>query len=403
MKKSVERILTTHVGSLPRSAALLSLLDALEKRQRVDSAEFRREVGTSLAAIIRSQASSGIDVASDGELPRIGFSMYVKDRMSGFGGVANRGTVTDFAKFPDYAALMSRRMNISASESASVVPTPECIDRVQYDPALARASEELELFERALRAESAAAAKFADTFVTAASPGIISTTLLRNAAHPHYGSDAEYVLALADEMRKEYELIVSRGHVLQLDAPDLALERQIMYAGRPLKEFLARVELHIEAINRAVSGIPRDRVRLHVCWGNWDGPHCDDVDLEPLLPLIYRAKVGGLSLACANPRHAHETQLLRKYPPPPDMIVFPGVIDVTTNMVEHPQLVANRIVEFVSLLGDRERVVAGTDCGFSTFAGYTMVAGDVVWEKLKALSRGAALASRALWGGSAAS
>ena len=403
MKRSTERILTTHVGSLPRSAALLSLLDALEKRQRVDQAEFRREVGASLAAIIRSQASSGIDVASDGELPRIGFSMYVKDRMSGFGGVANRGTVTDFAKFPDYAALMSRRMNISASESASVVPTPECIDRIQYDPALVRATEELDLFGEALRAESSAAAKFADTFVTAASPGIISTTLLRNAAHPHYASDEEYVFALADEMRKEYELIVSRGHVLQLDAPDLALERQIMYAGRPLKEFLARVELHIEAINRAVSGIPRDRVRLHVCWGNWDGPHCDDVDLEPLLPLIYRAKVGGLSLACANPRHAHETQLLRKYPPPRDMILFPGVIDVTTNMVEHPQLVANRIVEFVGLLGDRERVIAGTDCGFSTFAGYTMVAADVVWEKLKTLSHGAALASRTLWGGSAAS
>jgi len=402
MKKSVERILTTHVGSLPRSGTVLGLLDALEKRQQVDKAEFRREVGASLAAIIRSQAAAGIDVASDGELPRIGFSMYVKDRMRGFGGVANRGTVTDFAKFPDYAALMSRRMNISASESASVVPTPECIDRVQYDPALVRATEELELFEQALRAESSSAAKFADTFVTAASPGIISTTLLRNAAHPHYGSDADYVLALADEMRKEYELIVSHGHVLQLDAPDLALERQIMYAGRPLKEFLARVELHIEAINRAIRGIPRDRVRLHVCWGNWDGPHCDDVDLEPLLPLIYRAKVGGLSLACANPRHAHETQLLHKYPPPRDMILFPGVIDVTTNMVEHPQLVANRIVEFVGLLGDRERVIAGTDCGFSTFAGYTMVAADVVWEKLKTLSYGAALASRALWGGSRA-
>jgi len=235
--------------------------------------------------------------------------------------------------------------------------------------------------------------------VTAASPGIISTTLLRNGAHPHYASDNEYVLALAEEMRKEYELIVSRGHVLQLDAPDLALERQIMYADRPLSEFLARVELHIEAINRAVRNIPREQVRLHVCWGNWDGPHCDDVDLEPLLPLLYKANVGGLSLACANPRHAHESQLFRKYPLPQDMVLFPGVIDVTTNMVEHPQLVANRILDFVGLVGDRERVIAGTDCGFSTFAGYTMVAGDVVWEKLKTLSAGAALASRILWGG----
>jgi 5-methyltetrahydropteroyltriglutamate--homocysteine methyltransferase len=291
---------------------------------------------------------------------------------------------------------------MSASDSASVVPTPECIGRVQYDPGLTRATEELDLFEQALKAESDCAAQFADTFVTAASPGIISTTLLRSAQHPDYVSDADYVFALAEEMRKEYELIVSRGHILQLDAPDLALERQIMYADRPLSEFLARVELHVEAINRAISNIPRDRVRLHVCWGNWDGPHCDDVDLEPLLPLIYRAKVGGLSLACANPRHAHETQLLRKYPLPRDMILFPGVIDVTTNMVEHPQLVANRIVELVNLVGDRERVIAGTDCGFSTFAGYTMVAGDVVWEKLKTLSAGAALASRALWGRGAA-
>ena len=399
MKKSVERTLTTHVGSLPRSAVLLRLLDALEKRQPIEKADFQREVDTSLAAIVREQAAAGVDVAGDGELPRIGFSMYVKDRMSGFGGTARRGTVTDFAKFPEYAALMSRRMNMSASDSASVVPTPECVDRVRYDPGLVRATEELDSFAQALRIEARAAAKFADTFVTAASPGIISTTLLRNGAHPHYASDSDYVLALAEEMRKEYELIVSRGHVLQLDAPDLALERQIMYADRPLSEFLARVELHIEAINRAVRNIPREQVRLHVCWGNWDGPHCDDVDLEPLLPLLYQAKVGGLSLACANPRHAHESQLFRKYPLPQDMVLFPGVIDVTTNMVEHPQLVANRIVDFVSLVGDRERVIAGTDCGFSTFAGYTMVAGDVVWEKLKTLSAGAALASRMLWGG----
>jgi 5-methyltetrahydropteroyltriglutamate--homocysteine methyltransferase len=398
MKASMNRILTTHVGSLPRVAALLGMLGDLEAGKTVSPAAFQAEVTQGLRDIIRRQVTAGIDVAGDGELPRIGFSMYVKDRMSGFGGSATRGTVTDFAKFPGYAALMAKRMGLDPSKSASVVATPECIDSVRYDPKLARATEELDLFAAALAAEKASAAKLTETFVTAASPGIISTTLLRNADHPVYQSDADYVFAIAEEMKREYEAIVSRGHVLQLDAPDLALERQIMYVDKPLSEFLARVELHIEAINRAVRDIPKDRVRLHVCWGNWDGPHCDDVDLEPLLPMFYKAQVGGLSLASANPRHHHEVEVFRRLPPPKDLVILPGVIDVTTNMVEHPQLVANRLLEFVDIVGDRERVIANTDCGFSTFAGYTMVAGDVVWEKLNTLAQGAELASRKLWG-----
>jgi 5-methyltetrahydropteroyltriglutamate--homocysteine methyltransferase len=398
MQRSTERILTTHVGSLPRKLRLLEMLTAREQRKEVDDADFRREVSTGLSEILINQATNGVDVAGDGELPRIGFSMYVKDRMTGFGGAAKRGTVTDFAKFPGYAALMARRMNLSATDSASVIPTPECVRQVRYDPDMKVAREELNLFEQALKALPLKGNEFRETFVTAASPGILSTTLLRASGHPDYRNDEAYVLALAEEMRHEYELIIGKGHILQLDAPDLALERQIMYVGRPLSEFLKRVELHVEAINRALKAIPRERVRLHVCWGNWDGPHCDDVDLEPLLPLLYQAKVGGLSLACANPRHAHETALFKKYRPPQEFVLLPGVIDVTTNMVEHPQLVANRIVEFVQLIGDRERVIANTDCGFSTFAGYTMVADDVVWAKLKTLSEGAAIASRALWG-----
>jgi 5-methyltetrahydropteroyltriglutamate--homocysteine methyltransferase len=274
------------------------------------------------------------------------------------------------------------------------------VGAVLYDSKLARATEELDLFAAALAAEPTSSAALSETFVTAASPGIISTTLLRNAAHPVYPTDADYVFAIAEQMKHEYEAIVARGHVLQLDAPDLALERQIMYVDRPLAEFLARVEVHIEAINRAVRDIPKDRVRLHMCWGNWDGPHCDDVDLEPLLPILYKARVGGLSLACANPRHHHEVQLFRRMPPPKDLAILPGVIDVTTNMVEHPQLVANRLLEFVDIIGDRERVIANTDCGFSTFAGYTMVAGDVVWAKLRTMAQGAELASRQLWGNS---
>ncbi len=400
MKTGIDRILTTHVGSLPRVPVLLGMLGDLEAGKTVSPAAFQAEVSRGLREIISQQAGAGVDIAGDGELPRIGFSMYVKDRMSGFGGSASRGTVTDFAKFPGYAALMAKRMGMDPSKSASVVPTPECVAAIHYDPKLARATEELDLFAAALATEKASAAKLTETFVTAASPGIISTTLLRNADHPVYQSDTDYVFAIADEMKKEYEAIVARGHVLQLDAPDLALERQIMYADKPLREFLARVELHIEAINRAVRDIPKDRVRLHVCWGNWDGPHCDDVDLEPLLPILYRARVGGLSLACANPRHHHEVDVFRRLPPPKDLVILPGVIDVTTNMVEHPQLVANRLLEFVDIVGDRERVIANTDCGFSTFAGYTMVAGDVVWEKLRTLTQGAKLASGKLWGNS---
>jgi 5-methyltetrahydropteroyltriglutamate--homocysteine methyltransferase len=398
MKTSTNRILTSHVGSLPRAPALLGLLSDLEAGKPVAPMAFHTEVTLGLREIIRQQSAAGVDIAGDGELPRIGFSMYVKDRMSGFGGSASRGTVTDFAKFPEYATLMAKRMGLDPSKSASVVPTPECIGAVVYDSKRARVTEELDLFAAALALEKASAATLTETFVTAASPGIISTTLLRNAAHPVYHSDADYVFAIAEEMKKEYEAIVARGHVLQLDAPDLALERQIMYVNRPLNEFIARVEIHIEAINRAVRDIPKDRVRLHVCWGNWDGPHCDDVDLEPLLPAFYRAKVGGLSLACANPRHHHEVEVFRRLPPPKDLIILPGVIDVTTNMVEHPQLVANRLLEFVDIVGDRERVIANSDCGFSTFAGYTMVAGDVVWEKLRTMARGAELASQKLWG-----
>ena len=205
------------------------------------------------------------------------------------------------------------------------------------------------------------------------------------------------MLALAEELRGEYELIVEHGHILQVDGPDLALERQIMFVDKPLDAFLKRVELHIEALNAALVNIPKERVRLHVCWGNWDGPHIDDIDLEPLLPLLYQANVGGLSIPFANPRHQHEGELFISYPLPDDMLLFPGVIDVTTNYLEHPEVVAERIARIVDVVGNRERIIASTDCGFSTFAGYTMVADDVVWAKLQVLSEGAALASKRLW------
>lgn len=398
MQRSVDRILTTHAGSLPRSDELLRLLLRKEAGAPVDEGEFEARVAQDLDMALRGQREAGVDVVCDGELPRLGFSLYVKDRMSGFGGRAARGTVTDFAKFPGYATLKRRQAarGDAIAESASLYDMPACQAAVRYDPEQRAARQELRLFEEALTRAGGRNA-VAETFVTAAAPGIVSTTLLRDPAHREYADDRTYVMALAEELRGEYELIVAHGHTLQIDAPDLALERQIMFVDDPLDAFLERVEMHIEALNAALVNVPRERVRLHVCWGNWDGPHIDDMDLEPLLPLLYTAEVGGLSLPFANPRHQHETECLIGNPLPDDMLLFPGVIDVTTNYLEHPEVVAERIARVIDVVEDRERVIAGTDCGFSTFAGYTMVAADVVWAKLRVLAQGAALASERLW------
>lgn len=398
MQHSVDRILTTHAGSLPRGDELLRLLLRKEAGEQIDEGEFEVCVAQDLDRALRGQREAGVDVVCDGELPRLGFSLYVKDRMSGFGGRSVRGTVTDFAKFPGYAALKRQQaaQGDEIAESASLYDMPACQAAVHYDPEQRAARQELRLFEEALTRAGGRDA-IAETFVTAAAPGIVSTTLLRDPAHREYADDRAYVMALAEELRWEYELIVAHGHTLQIDAPDLALERQIMFVDQPLDAFLKRVELHIEALNAALVNIPKERVRLHVCWGNWDGPHIDDMDLAPLLPLLYTAKVGGLSLPFANPRHQHETECLISDPLPDDMLLFPGVIDVTTNYLEHPEVVAERIARVIDVVEDRERVVASTDCGFSTFAGYTMVAADVVWAKLRVLAQGAALASERLW------
>ncbi len=398
MQHSADRILTTYVGSLPRSEELLQMLTDKEAGNGVDEGAFEAQVERDLDSVLQKQHEVGVDIVCDGELPRLGFSFYVKDRMSGFGGHSSRGTVTDFAKFPGYAKLKQQQAakGDEISVSATLYDMPECQNVVKYDPDKRVARQELRLFKDALE-RTGVGRKATQTFVTAATPGIVSTTLLRNPDNPDYSNDRDYVLALAEQLRGEYELIVEHGHILQVDGPDLALERQIMFVDKPLDAFLKRVELHIEALNAALVNIPKDRVRLHVCWGNWDGPHIDDIDLEPLLPLLYQANVGGLSIPFANPRHQHEGELFISYPLPDHMLLFPGVIDVTTNYLEHPEVVAERIARIVDVVGDRERIIASTDCGFSTFAGYTMVADDVVWAKLQVLCEGAALASKRLW------
>lgn len=394
--KNAGRILTTHAGSLPRSPELLQMLQAYHRGEDVDRGRFREQAQADLNSTIASQCDAGVDIVGDGELPRIGFQLYVKDRMTGFGGVAERGAFSDFKKFPKYAALRQRAHMVDERSTkrsgGSTYLMPEAQGRVEYDPELHAATEELDLFETAL----AAAGHTGETFVTAASPGIISTTMLRNTNNAAYATDRDYVFALAEEMRKEYECILSRGHILQLDAPDLAMERTLMFQDRPLSDFLARVEMHVDALNTAIAGLPPERIRLHVCWGNWDGPHVDDVDAADVLPIIYRANVGAICLPFGNPRHQHEHKVLRRFPPPPSMQLVAGVIDSTTNMVEHPEVVADRICTIADAVGSPGRVVAGTDCGMSTYAGWTTIAEDVVWAKLRTLAEGAQLASERL-------
>ena len=391
MKVSDERILTTHAGSLPRTTALTDLLIRREQGKPFDRAEFDREVDRALDLAVGKQLACGIDIGNDGEMPRIGFSTYVAERMSGFGGESRRNTPTDMIKFPDFAAFLGRQIGTSEN-LARVWNAPQALGAVRYDETLGGVTAECDAFARCLARQRQAG--FEEAFMTAASPGIVTTTLLRAEDNPVYAADRDYVMGVARELKKEYDYVVSQGYILQIDAPDLAMERVIMFGERPLGDFLERVELHVEAMNLALADIPPEKVRLHVCWGNWQGPHQDDVPVQELLPILYRAKVGALSIPLGNPRHEHETAAFKKLPLPDDMVFIPGVIDVTTNYLEHPELVANRICAAVEAIGERSRVIAGTDCGFGTFASYEFVANDVAWGKLGALVEGAAIATQ---------
>ena len=398
MKTSDSRILTTHAGSLPRSQPLLDALLALNAGEQIDTAALHERLATDTDHVLREQLQAGIDIGSDGELPRIAFHMYVKDRMSGFGGRTSRGTFSDIAKFPQWASQWLGTSAVDDADSDNLTQTadaPAAVGELHYDPELKAVRGELDLFAHALER---AGASFDETFVTAASPGIVTTTMTLDEGNEFYATDEEYVFAVAEQLKVEYDYIVSRGHILQIDAPDLAMERSLMFQNAPLREFLDRVEVHIEAINRAIRDIPRDRVRLHACWGNYAGPHVDDVELAEVLPLLYRANVGALSLPCGNPRHQHNWKSFEQFPLPDHLTLIVGVIDVTTNYVEHPEVVAERIAQFAGAVGGPDRIIAGTDCGFGTIAGYVLVAEDVVWPKLAALAAGAEIASRRLMG-----
>ena len=385
MRKSDERILTTHVGSLPRDPVLSDLLIREELGETVDRAELVRLGEQAVHHVVRQQAACGVDIVNDGEQPRVGFQTYVAQRMKGFGGESRRPRSRDFTDFPIFAEFMIKRI----PRRSKVTNAPQAIADVVYED-LGPARDEIRLFKSALKDLPSPPI---ETFMTAAAPGIIATTML----NAHYDTHEAYVFALARQMRKEYELI-ARDFVLQIDAPDLALERTVLFQDKTNAEFVAIAEMHVAALNEALAGIPRERVRLHCCWGNNEGPHTHDIPLKEVFPVLCQARVGALSIEFANPRHQHEYAALKKAKLPPEFILIPGVIDTTTNFVEHPEVVANRICEAVDAVGDRSRVIASSDCGFGTFAGYELVASDVVWAKLKACREGADIATRRLWG-----
>lgn len=386
MMSSEERILTTHIGSLPRGEALTELLLAEDRGDAVDGAAFRSAVEKSMAHIIDSQLAAGIDIGGDGEIPRISFSTYVAQRMTGFGGTSNRPMFQDAKRFPGWREWINAR-NL---RRARLFDAPAAMAPVRYE-SFERIAAECDAFDACLKARGA---PFAETFMTAASPGIVATTM----ENKHYDGHEAYLFALAGELKKEYEFIVDRGYLLQIDAPDVAMERACFFQDENLSAFLDFVDMHCAAVNAALENIPAEKVRFHACYGNRNSPHSFDVECPDILPLLYQVKAKALSLPFANPRHAHEIDVFRDHPLPADMLLIPGVIDTVTNYVEHPKLVAERLERAVAAVGDRERVIAGTDCGFSTLAGDAFVAEDVVWAKLESLRKGADLASARLWG-----
>jgi 5-methyltetrahydropteroyltriglutamate--homocysteine methyltransferase len=387
---SQDRILTTHVGSLPRSETLSEMLIQREEGAPVDPRRLAAEMDLAVREIVEKQAEAGIDIANDGEQQRVGFQTYIPQRMSGFGGESKRRRGRDYETFPELVEVLKLRF----PKRSRMQNAPEAQEEIRYRDT-SPLEREIARFQDAVRAVGV----FTECFLTAPSPGIISSTML----NAWYDSHDSYLTALAREMRHEYATIHRAGLIVQIDAPDLAMDRAMFYRDLSDADFVKACERHVEAINQAIEGIPADRVRLHCCWGNWDGPHIFDVPLELILPVLYQAKVGALSIEMANPRHQHEIEMFRRLPLPADKVLIVGTIDTTTNIVEHPEVVARRIQEAVAAVGDRERVIAGTDCGFGTFTNREWVIAPAVWLKLKSLREGAAIASGRLWGRGAAS
>lgn len=388
MKATNDRILTTHAGSLPRPPSLIALHSAKFGGKQVEDQALAVAIRESTRASLAQQMAAGMDIVNNGEMGRESFFTYVQHRMTGFGGESTRPIMADLIRYP--GSLERRRQAMGNAERVDLLHAPKAIGAVRYinlDP-IERECQQLQELLNESKTE------VAGVFMSAPSPGIIATGMQND----YYDDLETYVNAIADALRAEYTTIAQAGFTLQIDAPDLALERHTLFQDKPLSDFLAFVRLVVTAVNRALAGIPREQVRLHVCWGNYEGPHDSDVPLADIWPDVSQINAGAIMLSMANPRHAHEYRLFTDPNFLGDRVLIPGVIETTTNYIEHPEVVADRIERIATAVGDPTRIIAGTDCGFETAAGSQMVVEGVVWAKLRALVAGAAIASQRLLG-----
>jgi 5-methyltetrahydropteroyltriglutamate--homocysteine methyltransferase len=380
MKRSTERFLTTHTGSLPRPDDLVRMMYAREEGVPVDAPALASRIRSAVAEVVGKQREAGIDIVNDGEMSKPSYATYVKDRLAGFGGTGNTFVYQDLVDFPNLAK------RVFGDPGRSRRKTPACNAAISVrDPRAA--PEDVDNLKAAL-----AQAKAGDGFMSAASPGVVSL-FFRN---DFYKDQEQYLFAIAAAMRHEYETIAKAGLVLQIDCPDLAMGRHIQYADLSLDEFRKRARLHIEALNGALANIPPEQLRLHLCWGNYEGPHHCDVPLADIIDVVFLARPSAISFEAANPRHAHEWAVFERLKLPEGKILIPGVIESKSNFIEHPELIAQRIGRYANLVG-RENVMAGSDCGYGTWVGQAAVDPDVVWAKFAALAEGARLASQRFW------
>ncbi|TMK07851.1 MAG: cobalamin-independent methionine synthase II family protein [Alphaproteobacteria bacterium] len=380
MRTSQDRILTTHVGSLPRPPELRQLLVAKDKGEPYDRAELERQTRDAVLAIVRRQAATGVDIVNDGEMSKPGYSTYVADRLSGFAGHEPAKPRLDTRDHPNFMAAYARMTGANVARRSVCVGPIAVRDREPLNQDIANLRDAL------------AQVSVAEGFMTAASPGLVP--VFQN--NRHYPSHEAYVEAIAAAMQEEYEAIVEAGFVLQLDCPDLAMAHHTSFQDLNEADFLKRAAFHVEVLNHALRNVPADRCRIHICWGNYEGPHDHDIDFAKVAPILVKAKPMALVVEAANPRHAHEWRVWQDVKLPDDKILIPGVLDTSTNYVEHPELIAERLCRFADLVG-RERVIAGSDCGFGTFAGYGKLDPDISFKKLRVMVEGAALASKRLW------